>query len=425
MKRPFWIVGVLFCLVAASVRSLRAEGPAGIVSIVGEDVITRSELDRELHVHMGQNPDIAAGVRFDRPAVEKALLRQMQDELLILQEIARNYAAADVAREEKDPSRRSSEVDLDRLRSQSGESSYARQLARYVPDSILDQEIERRIEDLRQAGYTVASRQEFYRFIEATHQMSSSDFRAFLRGKIAIAKYKYERMFRSVDTWVTPQEMRYYYSARLDEFTVPVKIFFRRIVLARDQEFKARKVREGLAAGQSFFELAKQYSDEDPSARGNVLSLSYEELLLYKEPMPTLLRTLEKGGVSDPVILGRTICFFQLEEREQGEPKPFEEVQDQIREKILNERRTLSYQKEMERLRAATVIKDFLPAIAAAKTGTTATGVAEHPTAVEGSSAADGAKGADASERVDDARGENATGGDSERQAASSDAISP
>lgn len=364
------VVAVALALLVAPASAV-AEGPAGIVAIVGEDVITRSELDRELFVQVGNDPEIGLeAVRRHRPELERELLQHMENELLILQEIARNYAAAEAALEEKDPKKkRSADVDLDSLHGRTGEPSFVRKLSRYVPDVLLDQEIERRMEELRQAGFPVASRQEFYRFVESTHHMGAADFRSLLRRKIAVAKYKYERMFRRVDTWVTPEEMRYYYLAHKDDFTVPVKVSFRRIVLKDDrsgQEFIRQQIDAGLAKGVPFIELAQRYSQDytNPALRGGVETLSFEEILQYREPMPTILRTLTKDEVSKPVLVGRTICYFKLEDRVEGKPKPFEEVQQRINQTILEERQRLAYQKEIDRLRRETVIREFVPGLA-------------------------------------------------------------
>ena len=313
----------------------------GIVATVGNQPITQNELDRRIQRDLGVR--MGAG-DLQRSRVEEAVLQDMIDELLILQEARRREGGAD----RKAPRRG------------------RRERGGPVGEEDIDRHIERRIDELKRSGLPITSTQHFYDLEKQRTGLDRDALREDIRTRLTIEAFLWEVPFRNIDPWVTPTQSRHYYQTHLDEFTNPVEVSFRQIFLQPDR-FNAllakQKIDDGLAAGVPFEELAKQYSQdfENPEDRGAIITKTFAEIQHWEYPLPQALRSLEKGEVSDPIITRRAIHYFQIIDRVEGRPKPYEEAQQDIERKVLIARRLRQHKQLVDRLREKTVIRVFLP----------------------------------------------------------------
>lgn len=341
--------------------------PGGIVAIVGSDPITQSELDRRIMLRLTDRGGRISptALKEQKPALERAILDQMIDDLLILQ------AAWELGESAPDPGRPPQErKNPDGPKHRSGDARGARSL-RYVGEMAVDREIDSRLEKLRQNSVNLSSREEFYRFMRQSVGLNRQEIRAFLADELAIRRFLWDQLWRFVDPFVAPRISKHYYSRHVQDFSRPVEVSFRQIFILPDRvnSFVAMKaIDEGLGRGEDFVELARKWSMDfdQPEDRGRVWKKSFEELESWRDPIPERLRTMEKGKIEGPIVTTGGVYFLRLEERIEGKPKPYEEVQQEIERAILAGRRERAYRQFIRRARERTAIQTYIEAGAGA-----------------------------------------------------------
>ncbi|HET19763.1 MAG TPA: peptidylprolyl isomerase [Chromatiales bacterium] len=92
---------------------------------------------------------------------------------------------------------------------------------------------------------------------------------------------------------------------------------------------QAEELRERLAKGEDFAVLAKEYS-QDPGSAGQGGELGLVERGMMVEPFEKALFALQEGEVSAPVQTDFGWHLIQLERIEQAQPKPLEEVREEM-----------------------------------------------------------------------------------------------
>jgi len=177
---------------------------------------------------------------------------------------------------------------------------------------------------------------------------------------LVIRRNAYLRKIAEVETVVTEQQLRQEYERSYGE-----RAQVRHIQLATLAEVE--RVRERLAAGEEFGELAGRYSANKSSASEQGL---LEPFSANEEDVPALLRqvafSLNIGDVSDAVRIGEWFHLIKLEALLAPEPVEFEEVQAEL-ERSLRERQADSAMFEVfEKLFRAATIEVYEPPLKAA-----------------------------------------------------------
>jgi hypothetical protein len=138
----------------------------------------------------------------------------------------------------------------------------------------------------------------------------------------------------------TPEEVREWF-----ERTQPLtRLDVRRIRLGippgaskpvRDSLFaEGRRLRERVAGGADFIELARAASDEPASARGQVLA--YQGHSDFHPAADSVVFDLRPGEISPVIVTDDEIVFYRIERRRLPE---FESVEDMMRRDLVNQRR--------------------------------------------------------------------------------------
>ncbi|MBN1444250.1 MAG: peptidyl-prolyl cis-trans isomerase [Planctomycetes bacterium] len=377
--RRLLLLAIAPCLSCALLQAEEAAvRPGGIVATVGDDAITQSDLDRRLALELNSRGGSIStdDLKQNKPALERFVLDKMIDDLLILQEI---WQLRESKKGEKE-----AEEKKETSRPVAGASRISR-TARYISEEAVDREIKRRIETLRESRINVRNEIDFYQHIEQTTGLDRAQIRAYIREEVGIRRYLWEKVFSAVDPFVAPRESRVYYENHVGEFTTPVEVSFRQIFLLPDRinSFVAiKKISEGLENKVPFVDLAKEFSQDfdSPEARGRVWERSFEELRSWLAPIPDKLKTMSQGEVAGPFRTDAGIYFLELVDRVDGQPKSYEDVQEEIEKKIVRARQELKFEMFMEELRRRSHIEKLL---AGARGATGADGDAEK-TAGEG-----------------------------------------
>jgi len=311
--------------------------PGGIVAIVGgDDVITQAELDRRVE----QNRAVLSGTQPTR-AVERELVRLR---LITLDNMINDRLILQLVRNEEEKEGRP-----------------------LVTEADVDAYVSRRVDDLREKGSGITSADEFYRMVREADGRDRRQFRSHIKDQMAISAYFRRKVIRTMDGAVSPEESKMYYKTHLDEFTQPVEISFRQIVISSASDnaiLRVEAVEKGLKQGLSFEELAKAFSEEallgSPESAGRLWKKSFEDLKAWHEPIPSVLRSLKKGKISQRVETALDVRYFEVVDVVEGKPKPFSEAQEEIEDKIKERRNRSEIEGFIKRLRQKIPVEIYL-----------------------------------------------------------------
>lgn len=320
--------------------NMTPKGPGGIVAIVGDEVVTRAELDKKVERRRFQLLRRLPASVVDRELawIERDVLLGMIDTKLLLQ--------------------------LVRQEEKKGEGPYIR-------DVDIDAEVSRQVEESRKRGERIRDPEDYYRIVQETEGLSRDDFRKDLKQELSITKFLFLKVYKANDEFVPPLELKAFYQSHVDEFSTPIEVAFWQLIIdySRDNrmDLLVEKVRKGVREKQDFAELAKEIAElqgQDPEKAGILYRKNFEELKDWVKPTAEVLRTLKKGEVSDAVPTAKNdIRFFMVEDLKQGEPKSFEDVQDVLTRRIREENHRRLLESFLVRQRKKVRILNFLPPI--------------------------------------------------------------
>lgn len=145
---------------------------------------------------------------------------------------------------------------------------------------------------------------------------------------------------------VTPGEIKAYYRAHPEEFTVAKERYrLAQVLIAatssaspeqqKAARAKAEVVRNRALAGDDFAALARQYSDDDSKSKGGELGYFAPDEL--NETIFAAVRNVAPGRVSEVVHSKYGYHVIKVEEHEVPGVRPLREVSDQIRDKLANQ----------------------------------------------------------------------------------------
>lgn len=161
----------------------------------------------------------------------------------------------------------------------------------------------------------------------------------------------------------------YYESVKDEQFTqagfvefsiidiVPAKLTDEQIAESETPEGAAERIAEDLLdtinAGADFAELARQYSHGPFAGRGGKLQPVTPGTNSLKEPYATLEEhavQMQPGRTRGPIIVDGHVFLVHLDNLQQGEVKPFPEVQKQIEQQLQFLHRQKQYQELVQKL---------------------------------------------------------------------------
>ena len=308
----------------------------GIAAIVGNRVITRADLKKQLDRRINEIVVRAkvSAAEINRRHEEKVVLKQMIEGELVLQ---------------------------------AGEALLpGRDLDTGVPIELVMSFIDNEIADLKKTGYKdFTTREDYFAKHKSEFGNTREEVIRKVREKLLRNDYLYREVFPKIDRFVSPAQSRAYYRSHRDKFFTPQEVVFQQIVLSADINLpvKIRQVNEGLAAGKSFGELAVKYSEEHqatPRLRKSLHNEKWSELKHFQFPIPQALKALAKGKISGPHRAASRVYFFRMEDVVKGKPKSYAEAQSEIESTLLNERHRIARAQDLKRLREAAHIEIFL-----------------------------------------------------------------
>lgn len=164
----------------------------------------------------------------------------------------------------------------------------------------------------------------------------------------------------------TDDELREYYEAHTDRYATPDQALVRHILIRPPAAGESGKgstrdqlldLRHRVMEGEDFAELAAQHS-ECPSGKETGGSLGWVVEGTTLPQFDDILFGLEVGELSDVVETPLGMHILEKVDELHGEPMPFEEVKERIRELLMHERRGKMLSEYVAKLREDAVVEE-------------------------------------------------------------------
>ncbi len=304
-KKSVW--GIIFLALLMSF-SAAAEIADRIAAVVGNQVVTQSELDR---AYAGDELGILKGSSGTAGSLSKRdYLDKMIEKMLIDQEVKKQGISVSVLEVEQAIEKKRAELGMDQ---------------------------EDFLHTLRNQGLTL------------------DQYREQTRQSLVLAKLVSKEVRSEIE--ISDQEIQLYYQQHQAEFKASEKIHFYHLVVRAGEGApeKIKKVQDEFSQGVAFTELAKKYSEGEEAAKGG--DLGWVEVNYLK---PELAGILEKVGINQlsPVYQDEVgYHLFWVQGREQGLPQTLDQVKPDIQQILERKQFEERYQIWLERLRAKAYVE--------------------------------------------------------------------
>jgi peptidyl-prolyl cis-trans isomerase SurA len=245
-------------------------------------------------------------------------------------------------------------------------------LDRLVDSKLLEQEIKKRKIEVPERDVDVAiadilkstnlSENDLKKVL-AREGMTYSAYRQKVREEIG----KMRLISREIKSKIVIEEetLRKAYQENLEKYTDPMEVKIQQIFFpfppngspekAAAIRKEAQSILERARNGEDFTELAKRYSRAPEASEGGVLGY-----FKHKELMPELEEVgfkLKIGEVGDLIATPLGFHILRVLERKGGEPRPFGEVQNKIRDEMIQVESEKKYNEWMKDLKAKAYIQ--------------------------------------------------------------------
>lgn len=168
-----------------------------------------------------------------------------------------------------------------------------------------------------------------------------------------LKNYAMHKIFESVNP--TDDELKKYYEENKEVIT-PNKTYTASHILV-DDETKAEDIYKEIEDGLDFKEAAKKYSKDPSAASGGSLG-TFPKGVMVKE-FQDGVDSLEIGEISKPVKSQFGYHLIKLEDINDAEAKPFEEVKDQVYQTYLMVKRQEKYLEKLNEISKDAEVKKY------------------------------------------------------------------
>ncbi|MBE9529371.1 MAG: SurA N-terminal domain-containing protein [Proteobacteria bacterium] len=275
----------------------------------------------------------------------------INDNIITLSEL---NAATSMALENISGNKPTDKKSIDEFKKSSLDNLINQKLIKQASDAagidISKKEIDNAIEDVKKQNNLT---QESLMLALARSNLTMREYREQMQEQLREAKFV-DIEFKSKIS-VLSEEVEDYYRQNIKEFLQPSTFRARMILLpGTDKEIQALKlsaIEEGIRKGESFAELASQYSEGPGASEGGDLGwLSKGEL---DSTLEAVIDRLKTGEVSPPVTRPEGIYLLQLTRSRASAPASIAESTPVIQKTLFNrrmEKRFASWLKEARRL---------------------------------------------------------------------------
>jgi peptidyl-prolyl cis-trans isomerase SurA len=321
---------MMFCrwfLVTAIVALADGAGVHAVEEIVAKvngDIITRGEIERARQAEeeelQGQGLSGAHLIAAIREA-EKNALRNQIDQLLLVQ--------------------RGKDLNLN-----------------------VDSELTRRIAQI-QSESAITDLGKFHNYIREQTGTSFEEFRDRLRRQLLTERVITEEVRSRIA--IPEADLKKYYEVHGNEFVREEQVFLSQILISTEGKTaeqvaalqkKAVEVLSRARRGEDFGDLARQNSDDAITASdgGRLPPYKWTEHLLRKEIEDIVFR-MKKGAVTDPIKTSIGLLILKVDERFEAGQATFDEVRDEISDKLVSPMMEPKLREYLTRLRQSALME--------------------------------------------------------------------
>jgi peptidyl-prolyl cis-trans isomerase SurA len=316
MKRLLWAIAA--ALFACS--NISAKTVDRIVAQVNEDIITLSKLSRETAEYRKDLESKYSGQQLEQliQKAEQQALNSLINETLLYQKGVELGFNADV-------------------------------------DSKVSSEVQRLVKELN-----FKDTEELEKYFEQAGR-SLREYRDSLKRQIIVQ----DVIYAFVDSRITmlTSEVDKYYKEHRDEFSTPEEVTLSEIVIpvdggGTDAEARAKEIYDRLQKGESFADLATQYSKGSTANKGGGIGT----YLLSKLNADTVkaIAGLKEGEVSKPQKISEGLVIYRVDIRKLSQDIPIDQLRNEIKNRIYAKKRGPELERYLNQLKEEAYI-NILP----------------------------------------------------------------
>lgn len=220
----------------------------------------------------------------------------------------------------------------------------------------VDPDITRRIAEI-QAQSKIVDPDKFHQLIREQTGMTFEDFKLYMKNNLLTQRVIGQEISSRIA--VSETEKRKYYEDHKKEFVRQEQIFLRQIVLSTEgktpeqaaaAEKKAKELSARAKRGEKFHELARDHSDDPETAKTGGELPPYHRGMLRPEIEEVVFKE-RKGFVTEAIKLPNGFAIFKVEERWEAGQASYEEVENEIMERLAAPRIQPKVREYLTRLR--------------------------------------------------------------------------
>lgn len=222
----------------------------------------------------------------------------------------------------------------------------------------VDPEVTRRIAQI-QLQSKISDTDKFHDYIREQTGMTFEDFRDQMKKQALTQRVISDEISSRIS--VPEADLKKYYDEHQSEFVREEQVFLSQILISTEgktpeQAAAAQKKAADLVArakkGEKFSDLARDNSDDTATARdgGQLPPYKRSDHLLVKD-IEDMVFSMKKGGVTDPIKTPQGFLILKVDERFEAGQAGFEEVKNEVTEKLAGPKMEPKVREYLTRLR--------------------------------------------------------------------------
>ena len=228
-------------------------------------------------------------------------------------------------------------------------------------DIKVDTELNKQLLDIQRTT-KIVDPEKFQEYVREKTGEPYEDYKAELKNNLLREKVVREEISRKI--MFKKDELEAYFNEHKDEFMRQERVFLREIFVSTDNkdaaglaaaDKKAKDLVTRARKGERFAEMAQANSDAPNAAQGGEMpALEKKDL---REDLAKAIWNQSRGYVTEPINLGNGFGIFKVEEHQKAGLAEFEEVQNEVQDKLFRPKMTPALREYETKLRAVAFLE--------------------------------------------------------------------
>jgi peptidyl-prolyl cis-trans isomerase SurA len=222
----------------------------------------------------------------------------------------------------------------------------------------IDVQVSAWIEQLRKEN-KIKDMEEFERILEQQRGTTLAAFREDIKKEMIIQEVK----GYFVDSRITllSEEIERFYKDHIKDFSSPEEVTLSEIIVPTSSdgtaENLANEYRKRVLQGEPFATLASQYSKGPTASKGGTIG-TYVVAKLTAD-IAKAVASVKEGDVSQVIKIPEGFAFFRVDARKASVARPFEEVKNNIKNYLYQQKYTPEFERFIAQLKEDAYIQIF------------------------------------------------------------------